>query len=66
MNKNYSNWNEIIDDEQESIWKKIGMVLFMILFVVIIWFCISVAGAYEEHRLCMNGATEYCIPEDFK
>lgn len=37
-----------------------------ILTVLCIWMLLSIGAAYEEHLLCMNGAIEHCIPEDFQ
>lgn len=54
------------EDESKSIWKRIGAVLLIVAFIVLLWGIMAIAGAYEEHKLCMNGAVEYCIPEDFQ
>ena len=62
------NWMRDIyeDNEPTSIWKKIGAVLVTLLFLVFLWGIMAVASAYEEHKLCMNGAIEHCIPSDFQ
>lgn len=61
------NWQDIYDNESHtSIWKKIGEVLLIVAFIAMLWGIMTVASAYEEHKLCMNGAVEYCIPEDFQ
>ena len=54
------------EDKPKSIWKRISEVLLIVAFIVLLWGIMAVAGAYEEHQLCMNGAVEYCIPEDFQ
>jgi hypothetical protein len=67
MNKNRyipDIWFE--EDEPKSIWKRIGEVLLIVAFIVILWGIMVVANAYEEHKLCMNGAVEHCIPADFE
>ena len=38
-----------------------AMLVFVSLYMMIL-----VGKAYEEHKLCLNGAVEYCIPEDFE
>lgn len=53
-------------EEKTTIWKKIEMVLIAIVMLVMFWICAAIGSAYEEHKLCMNGAVEYCIPEDFQ
>lgn len=35
------------------------------LLMAILLFTLVMCQAYEEHQLCLNGATEHCIPEDF-
>lgn len=54
------------EDKPKSICKRISEVLLIVAFIVLLWGIMAVAGAYEEHQLCMNGAVEYCIPEDFQ
>ena len=53
-------------EEETTIWEKIGMVLTIIAMLAVFWACAAIGSAYEEHRLCMNGAVEHCIPEDFQ
>ena len=62
------NWGDIYLNEAKplTLWDKICGVLGIILFVVFLWGVMFVASAYEEHQLCMNGAIEHCIPEDFE
>ena len=36
------------------------------LLMAIMLFCLVTCQAYEEHKLCINGAVEHCIPEDFE
>ena len=61
------NWGDIYDNEtKQTVWERICAVLGIILFVVFLWGIMFVASAYEEHQLCMNGAIEHCIPEDFQ
>lgn len=36
------------------------------LVIAALYMMILVGKAYEEHRLCLNGVVEYCIPEDFE
>lgn len=33
-------------------------------FVGIFYGLILIGSAWEDHQRCLNGATEYCIPED--
>jgi hypothetical protein len=37
-----------------------------VLVLASLYMIILVGKAYEEHKLCLNGAVEYCIPEDFE
>ena len=61
------NWQDIYDNESHtSIWKKIGEVLLIVAFIAMLWGIMTVASAYEEHKLCMNGAVEHCILADFQ
>ena len=53
-------------EEETTIWEKIGMIFTAVAFVAVFWFCAAVGSAYEEHTLCMNGAVEHCIEEDFQ
>lgn len=57
---------DIYYEEPKTIWQKIGTFLGIILFLGCLWGIVTVASAYEEHKLCMNGAVEHCIPEDFQ
>lgn len=60
-------WRDIYMNEKPmTAWDKICAVLGIILFVVFIVGIMAVGNAYEEHKLCMNGAIEHCIPEDFQ
>lgn len=61
------NWGDIYDNEpRQTIWQKIGGILGCIAVVAIFWGIMMVASAYEEHKLCMNGAVEHCIEQDFQ
>ena len=53
-------------EEETTIWEKIGMVLTAIIMIAMFWARAAIGRAYEEHKLCMNGAVEHCIPEDFQ
>lgn len=57
---------DIIYEEETTIWEKVGMVLMAIAMLAVFWACAAVGSAYEEHKLCMNGAVEHCIEEDFQ
>lgn len=46
--------------------EKILNIVFGILTILVIYGCILFAGAYEHHHRCLNGETQYCIPEDFE
>lgn len=52
--------------EETTILEKIKMVFIAIAMIVMFWAFAAIASAYEEHKLCMNGAIEHCIPEDFQ
>lgn len=61
------NWGDIYMNEKSmDAWEQVCAVLGIILFVIFIVGIIVVGNAYEEHKLCMNGAIEHCIPEDFQ
>ena len=63
------NWMRDIYEEEvrtTSIWKKIGTILGIILFMCCLWCIMTVASAYEDHVRCLNGYEEVCIPEDFQ
>lgn len=61
------NWQDIYENESHtSIWQKIGEVLLIVAFIALLWGIMTVASAYEEHKLCMNGAVEHCIEADFQ
>lgn len=64
MNK--YNWQDMIEDEPQSIWKTIGQVLCFLAFVIMFLFAAAIGSAYEDHVRCLNGYEEVCIPEDFK
>lgn len=64
MNK--YNWQDMIEDEPQSIWKTIGQVLCCLAFVVMFFFAAAIGSAYEDHVRCLNGYEEVCIPEDFE
>ena len=53
-------------EEETTIWEKVGMIFTAVAFVAVFWFCAAVGSAYEEHKLCMNGAVEHCIDSDFE
>ena len=53
-------------EEETTIWEKVGMIFTAVAFVAVFWFCAAVGSAYEEHKLCMNGAVEHCIEADFE
>lgn len=53
-------------EERVTLRQRIGMLLVSVVFLGIFWFCLAVGNAYEDHMLCMNGAVEHCIPEDFQ
>lgn len=57
---------DIYDFDKPSIWKKIGEIIGIICFLAMFFAMGIVLRACEEHQLCMNGAVEYCIPEDFQ
>ena len=57
---------DIYEEEPTTIWEKIGMVFMAIVMLAVFWACAAIGSAYEEHRLCMNGAVEHCIGEDFQ
>ena len=40
--------------------------LMAILVMVVMYGCMMVGSAYEDHQKCLNGYTEVCIPEDFQ
>lgn len=46
--------------------EKVLNIVYILLTLGIVYFAIAVGAAYEEHRLCLNGAVEHCIPEDFE
>jgi len=62
------NWGDIYDNESKatSIWQKLGEVIMIVAFAAVFIGLMWVGSAYEEHRLCMNGAIEHCIEEDFQ
>lgn len=35
-----------------------------IAFIGLFYGLILLGSAWEDHQRCLNGATEYCIPED--
>lgn len=41
-------------------------IIITILTILALCFLLMVGSAYEQHMLCMNGATEYCIDSDFQ
>jgi len=45
--------------------KILGNILGMLLAAVFLWMLFAIGYAYEEHKLCMNGAIEHCIEQDF-
>ena len=53
-------------EEETTFWQKVGMFCTVVAFIGVFWFCAAVGSAYQEHQLCMNGAVEHCIPEDFE
>lgn len=69
MNKNnqYYDWQKDISPEEKwTFWEIISAICITVALLVMFWVCAAVGNAYEEHHLCLNGATEYCIPEDFQ
>lgn len=62
------NWGDIYNNEARatSIWQKLGEALAIVAFFAIFIGLMWVGSAYEEHKLCMNGAIEHCIEEDFQ
>lgn len=64
MNTVYNNWNDIA--EKPTLKQKILGVICGILVLMCFMGIMLVGKAYEEHRLCLNGATEYCIDADFR
>lgn len=63
---NNYNWQDMIEDEPQSIWKTIGQVLCGLAFVAMFLFAAAIGSAYEDHVRCLNGYEEVCIPEDFQ
>lgn len=59
---------DIWDNETRatSIWEKVGMFFGCVAFIGIFWGLMMIGSAYEEHKLCMNGAVEHCIEADFQ
>lgn len=41
-------------------------IIYVILTVLFIWALLFIGSAYEQHLLCLNGASEYCIEQDFE
>lgn len=46
--------------------EKVLNIAYILLTLGILYFGILVGAASEEHLLCLNGAVEHCIPEDFE
>ena len=63
MNKLGDIW---YNEPQETIWDKIKMIGLALIVVAAMYSCSLVMMAQEEHQLCLNGAVEHCIPEDFE
>ena len=59
--------NQIVNKEVKMNWREIVLnVVKTALLMAILLFTLVMCQAYEEHQLCLNGATEHCIEEDFK
>lgn len=69
MNKNncYCDWTKnVCPEEKWTFLETLGAIGITIALLAMFWACAAIGNAYEEHRLCMNGAVEYCIEEDFQ
>lgn len=53
-------------EEETTLWQKVGMVLASAALIGLFWGFTMIGYTYYEHKLCMNGAVEHCIPEDFQ
>ena len=63
-NERTKTMNYYNDNDNLTIKDIIGGIFGGIAFIGFFYGLILLGSAWEDHQRCLNGATEYCIPED--